>query len=109
MKIAFIDTDVEALCRQSKLSAKKFGPTSTKKLQTRLAELFNAKCVTELVSGSPHPLKGARLGDFAVSLHRGHRLVFRPAHKPVPVRKDGAIDWAAVTEVIIIEIGDYHD
>lgn len=109
MKISFIDADMETLCRQTKVSVKKLGPLSAKKLQTRLAELFNAKCVTELIAGTPHPLKGDRLGDFAVSLHGGDRLVFRSAQQPVPTRTDGSIDWSAVTEVMIIEAGDYHD
>lgn len=109
MKISFIDAEMEKLCRQTKLSVKKLGPLSAKKLQTRLTELFNASRVTELVAGAPHPLKGNRLGNFAVSLHGGDRLVFRSAQQPVPTQPDGSIDWAAVTEVVIIELGDYHD
>jgi toxin HigB-1 len=109
MKIFFIDLNTEAICRQAKLATKKFGTLSAKKLQTRLGELFNAKCVAELKAGKPHPLKGDHLGAFAVSLHGGHRLVFRPALSPAPTREDGAVDWEAVTEVIIVQIGDYHD
>lgn len=109
MKISFIDAGMETLCRQTKVSVKKLGPLSARKLQTRLAELFNAKCVTELIAGAPHPLKGDRAGEFAVSLHGGDRLVFRPAQRPVPIRTDGSIDWSVVTEIVIIEAGDYHD
>jgi proteic killer suppression protein len=109
MKISFIDADMETLCRQTKVSVRKLGPLSAKKLQTRLTELFNAKCVTELIAGAPHPLKGNRVGEFAVSLHGGHRLVFRPGQQPVPTHTDGSTDWSAVTEVVIIEAGDYHD
>jgi len=81
MKISFVDENMEALCRQTKLSVKKLGPVSSKKLHTRLGELFNATCVTELVAGSPHPLKGDRYGQFAVSLHGRDRLVFGPLLK----------------------------
>jgi proteic killer suppression protein len=109
MKITFIDTQMEALCKQSKLAVKALGPLSAKKLHARLTELFNANSVAELIVGAPHPLKGNRQGDFAVSLHGGDRLVFQADNKPVPVRSDGSIDWSAVTEVIIIEVGNYHD
>jgi toxin HigB-1 len=109
LKIAFIDADMEALCRQRRVSIRKLGPLSANKLQTRLTELFNAKCVSELIAGAPHPLKGNRSGQFAVSLHGGDRLVFRPAQKPLPVHLDGSIDWSEVTAVLILEVGDYHD
>ena len=109
MKITFVNTDVEALCKQSKLAARKLGVLSAKKLRLRLTELFNAENVTELVAGRPHPLLGDKRGGFAVDLHGGDRLVFRPTKQPPPAKTDGSIDWVQVTEVTIVELGDYHD
>ena len=109
MKITFADTNLEAVCRQQKLADRKLGVLSTKKLQIRLAELFNADHVGELVSGRPHPLQGTRLGDFAVDLYGGDRLVFRASRQPPPLKLDGSIDWSEVTEVTIVQRGNYHD
>ncbi|MDQ6628955.1 MAG: killer suppression protein HigA [Pseudomonadota bacterium] len=109
MKISFVGADLESLCRNSKQAVRKLGPLSAKKLQTRLAELFSAKNVGELIVGKPHPLTGDRKGDFALSLHAGHRLVFRSVQEPIPVKADGSINWSAVTEIMIIEVGDYHE
>ena len=109
MKITFVDTEVEALCKQAKLATRKLGALSAKKLQLRLSELFNADNVGELVTGRPHPLFGDRKGDFAVDLQGGDRLIFRPAKQPPPAKTDGSIDWNKVTEVTIVELGDYHD
>ena len=36
------------------------------------------------------------------------RLVFEAANDPVPTRDDGGLDWGSVTEVRILEVGDYH-
>ena len=109
MEISFADETVEALCAQIRRATKTLGAESAKKLQRRMAELFNAEHVSELVAGRPHPLQGARAGTFALDLHGGQRLVFRPTLQPPPTKKDGGIDWASVTRVTITELGDYHD
>ena len=109
MEISFADKSVEALCAQTRLATKTLGAESAKKLQCRMAEMFNAENVSELVAGRPHPLQGERAGTFALDLHGGQRLVFKPTLQPPPTKKDGGIDWASVTKVTITELGDYHD
>jgi proteic killer suppression protein len=63
----------------------------------------------ELAIGHPHPLEYDRLGQFAVDLHKGKRLVFKPTKIPPPAKADGSIDWSKVSEITIIEAEDYHD
>ena len=109
MKISFLDADIEALCRQSKLATRKLGAESAKKLQRRLNELFAASVVAELVAGRPHPLERDRAGQFSVDLHGGCRLIFKPAKQPPPIKANGSINWAQVDDITILEAGDYHD
>lgn len=109
MKISFLDADIEALCKQSKLATRKLGAESAKKLQRRMSELFAANTAAELVAGRFHPLERDRAGQYAVDLHGGCRLIFKPTKQPPPARPDGSIDWAQVDEITIIEAGDYHD
>ena len=61
MKISFLDADIEALCKQSKLAGRKLGMKSAKKKQRRLSELFAASVVADLVAGHPHPLERGNL------------------------------------------------
>lgn len=109
MNVSYEDEDVENLCKHTKVAVRKLGRESAKKLQRRLNELHAATVVTELVIGRPHPLKHNRAGQFAVDLHKGTRLIFRPAHQPPPLKADGSINWSQVAEITIIEAGDYHD
>ena len=109
MNVSYADTDIEALCKLNKVATKKLGAESAKKLQRRIAELFAATVVLELAAGRPHPLKGERLGQYAVDLHGGHRLVFKPTLQPPPAKDDGSIDWAQVRDITILWAGDYHD
>lgn len=109
MKVSYEDEDVEALCKQSRVATKKLGAESAKKLQRRLSELHAASVVSELVIGRPHPLEYDRSGQFAVDLHKGKRLIFKPTHQPPPFKTDGSIDWSQVTEITIIGAEDYHD
>jgi len=109
MRISFLDAEIEGLCKQSKLATRRLGAESAKKLQRRLSELFAASVVAELVAGRPHPLWRSRAGQYAVDLHGGCRLIFKPTKQPPPIKADGSIDWAQVDDVTIIEAGDYHD
>ncbi len=109
MEILFATTKLQELCEQQKKRQKELGAACARKLQNRLHDLMAAMSVNELPAGHPHPLKGDRAGQFAVSLEGGKRLVFEPANDPIPKTQDDAIDWASVTIVRIVFIGDYHD
>ena len=109
MEIQIKDKKLRELCEKQAVAVKKLGDICARKLRSRLADLTAASRVTELVAGNPHPLTGDRLGQFAVDLAGGWRLVFAPANDPVPRKDDASIDWSAVTIVCIEFIGDYHD
>lgn len=109
MDIDFATAKLRALCEQHARMVAAFGLPCAKKLQSRLADLDAVAFVTELVAGRPHPLKGGRLGEFAVDLQGAVRLVFEPGQDPVPRNADKSIAWNQVNKVRIIFIGDYHD
>ena len=109
MEILFATTKLKELCEQQKKMQKELGNVCARKLRTRLTDLAAAASVSELVAGHPHPLKGDRAGQFALSLEGGFRLVFEAANDPVPKTQDDAIDWANVTIIRIVFISDYHD
>ena len=39
---------------------------------------------------------------------RDYRLLFEPAHDPLPRKPDGGLDWAGVTAIRILGVEDYH-
>ena len=109
MKILFGNKKVQELCEQQRVAEKKLGALCARKLRARLSDIEASNRVTDLVAGSPHPLKGNRKGQFALNLAGGYRLVFGSANEPCPTTEDGGINWAQVTIVSIEFIGDYHD
>ncbi len=109
MEIEFNNKKLRELCENRKKAEIELGSESAKKLRTRLSDIDAAFNVQELTAGRPHPLERDRLGEFAVDLSGGKRLVFKPNHVPVPLNKHGKIDWAEITAITIIYIGDYHD
>lgn len=108
MIIRFKTAELEDLCSDPKVQARKLGDVGARKLRTRLAEVLAASRVGELFNGKPHPLQGDLAGSFAVALDGGRRLVFEPADDPKPMTTDGVLDWPAVRSVCITFIGDYH-
>lgn len=109
MRVVYRDRALERLCTEEKVAQKELGKPCAKKLKRRLADLMAAESPTELLAGNPHPLKGERDGQFAVTLQGGKRLCFEPYHDPVPTKSDGGLDWGRVTAIMIVYIGDYHD
>jgi proteic killer suppression protein len=87
----------------------RLGSKGSRKLRLRMFDLTTAGRVSDLVMGRPHPLKYDQAGKFAVDIDGGRRLVFVPAHYPVPLSDDSSVAWAEVTAVRIVYIGDYHD
>jgi len=109
MEIRFRDRKLRELCERQAVAERKLGAACARKLKLRLQALEAVTCVTELVAGHPHSLKGDRAGQFALDLTGGWRLVFSPDHDPCPTRPDGGIEWSRVTLICIEFIGDYHD
>jgi proteic killer suppression protein len=111
LEIAFTSTAVASLCNDGGLAKRKLGAPCARKLRARLDDL-DAAANLAVMAGLPgkcHELKGDRLGQLAIELHGGIRLVLVPNHDPIPRKADGGLDWAAVTAVTIIEVVDYHD
>ena len=71
MQVRFKDKKLRELCEKQAVAEKKLGAASARKLKVRLVALEAATCVTDLVAGNPHPLKGDRLGQFALDLAGG--------------------------------------
>ena len=109
MEITFADGKLQKLCEQAKIAQKELGQPCARKLSSRLADLMTVDVVADLAVGKPHPLKGDRLGQFALNLEGGRRLVFEANDDPIPYREDGGIEWSKVTQVRIVFVGDYHD
>lgn len=109
MNISFSNSELRKLCEDSKYAKKKLGSSSAKKLRTRLADLDAAMRLGDVTAGHPHPLIGDRIGQFAVNLSDGHRLVFKASDDPKPLNADGSINWREVKSIEIVFIGDYHD
>ncbi|HBR18740.1 MAG: hypothetical protein A2Y13_12400 [Planctomycetes bacterium GWC2_45_44] len=111
MNIRFISTKLQkVLCTEKEL-VRHYGSKNAQKIQNRLVLLRNAPTLAQMPSTPPyrcHPLKGDYAGCFAVDVNHPFRIIFRPAHTPVPTKEDGGIDLTAVTDIEILDIKDYH-
>jgi toxin HigB-1 len=108
MEITFKNKKVRKECEQDSEAKKNYGADNAKKLKARMRDLINVENVTSLIAGKPHRLERDRLGQYAVYLAGGMRLVFEPDNDPVPLKEDGSIDWSQVTKICILEIVNYH-
>ena len=109
MEITFISRKMDKLCNSDKEMRAKLGGRSAKILQLRLTQMKAADTLEDLrkVPGARcHELTGDRNGQLAVDLVQPYRLIFQP--DPWPTKPDGGLDWQQVTQVIVVEIADYH-
>jgi proteic killer suppression protein len=86
------------------------GPDRWSAFKRRLRTLEVADCLEDLrqAPGKFHPLDADKSGSWAASLSANWRLVFEPAHDPLPILPDGGLDTRSVTAVRILRVEDYH-
>jgi len=108
--ISWANRRLEKTCSSDREGVKKWGPDQWKALKMRLASLRAAPTLEDMqgVPGNCHPLTADRAGEFAVDLRGPYRLIFEPENDPIPLLPDGGINQAAVTEIRIKEVDNYH-
>jgi proteic killer suppression protein len=102
---------MQKACNSERESVRAWGSLNARKLRQRLAELQATESLEgmrKLPAARCHPLKGDRVGQFAVNLAHPYRLVFEPANNPVPKKNDGGIDLEKITAITILFVEDYH-
>ncbi len=90
---------------------RRYGPERSRVIQRRLVQLKaaeNLHAIGHLPPMRCHALSGDRKGQFAVDGGYPFRLIFEPAHDPLPVRSDGGPDRERITAIRILEVVDYH-
>jgi proteic killer suppression protein len=90
---------------------KQYGKDNSRKIQTRYAELLaadNLEVIPHVPPARLHELSGNRRGQFSVTIKEPFRIIFVPANNPIPLTTDGGIDKRKITEILIIEVVDYH-
>jgi len=111
MLIFFSSKKLAKCCNQQKVAEKNYGQRNAQKLMQRLSELHAANNLFEISKLPPprcHELTGQQKGTFSVDLEHPYRLLFCPAHNPIPRLPDHGIDLKSVTEIEITSIEDTH-
>ena len=111
MKIYYEHRQLQKATSEYRAAVREWGSENAKKLSTLIQQLQAASTLKEMhnVPGARfHPLSGDRKGQFAMDLKHPKRLIVKPI-EPVPRTPDGGIDVSQVTEILVIEVVDYHD
>lgn len=111
MDIAFKNRKLAKVFSSHATLAREYGDQMARTVAMRLAALRSARTLAVVPPTRPerrHLLSGRRKGQYAVDLVHPYRLVFEPAHDPVPHTTDGGIDMDRVTAITIMEVVDYH-
>lgn len=111
MIIFFKTKKLQKLCSNGSVAIKDLGAKCGNKLKQRMMELSAAETLAVISRVPParcHELTGNLKGQLSVDLEHPYRLLFIPAHDPIPERKEGGLDWASVSEIEIVAIIDTH-
>jgi proteic killer suppression protein len=111
MDITFRTNSLEKNLNNSKKLVKEYGKENARKIQMRMSILRAANCLNDIPVHPPerrHELSGKEKGNFAVDIKHPFRIIFSPAHEPVPVKEDGGIDLTRITAIRIEKLEDYH-
>lgn len=111
MLIQFRNKKLEKVFSSEKDMVRTYGTEQGRLLIRRVSELRAARCLADLrllPQLRAHELTGNRKGQISITVRHPYRLILISADNPEPKLPDGGLDWAAVTEVTVIEVVDYH-
>ena len=111
MDIEFEDDTLGKLCNDDRQLINRLNRQRAKLIRRRPDDLAAAPTLSVMrtLPGRCHELKGNRANQISLDLDGPNRLIFRPAHSPLPLKPDGGLDWNLVTAVAIVEVTDTHD
>lgn len=110
MQIQFQKNKLQKQLSSASEIKKNFG-VNAKRVASRMDEIAaspNLAILMQIPAANCHPLTGDRNGEWALDVSKNFRLIFEIAHDPVPKEDNGSIDTIMVTDIKIVEIGDYH-
>ena len=111
MEVIFRKQGFGRLCLDPRRLQRRYGERRADLIIQRLAEMLAVETLADLrrLPGPRcHELVGSRRGQLSVDLDFPYRLLFEPAHNPIPRKPDGGLNWRKVTMVRILEISDTH-
>lgn len=99
--VAFENKDLRIVCENEDLAKESLGTT---KLQDRLADMFAASTVRDLLVGNPMETEFKSLSAYKIDIEDGFSMFFSPNHVKTPCLNDGRVDWDKVNRIKIIAI-----
>jgi hypothetical protein len=93
LQLSYANPEVRELCECRVVAEKTLGHQGARHLRARLADLYAAEKISQVVAGSPKPMGR---GTLVIALHPPHRLVLEAAMTPIPKKDDGKTDWDAI-------------
>ena len=112
MEIVFQSRKLAKEFNEQTAVVKRYGTRRARLIRRRLDELRAAETLTvmrSLPGARCHELHQNLAGKLAVDLDHPYRLIFEPAHDPIPTKADGGLDWNGVTAIRILSVEDYHE
>jgi proteic killer suppression protein len=111
VQISYANNRLKKLLGSGKEVIRTFGPENGKRILLRLDQIASADNLADLAKlpqTRVHELKADRDEQISVDVKHPYRLLMIPDHDETPRKPDGGLDWAAITQVSILEIADTH-
>jgi proteic killer suppression protein len=110
MEVSFASPKLQSVCESERELRKRYGANTAKKVMNRLTDLHAAATLEVMrnLPGRIHELTGDRVGQLAVDVGGGQRLIVAPTNGWPEEKEEGAHIWNTIDAVQVLEIIDYH-
>ena len=108
MELAFANKSLRELCESQLRAERKFGTAIARRLRSRLADLRDARSMSDVIAGRPEHVADT-LETISLDLGDSVRLVVCANHLSNPRTGKGGVNWSAVSRVKIFDIGVPND
>lgn len=104
MEISFQDTSIRTICEREDRARRCLGREVAAVLKHRIADLWAATSIADLVVGNPREMTQADGSTMCMDLCCGYQLIFCANHVRNPLLKCDKVDWSRVSRIKILRI-----
>lgn len=109
MELSF-DTEVlRKICEDEKEAEALYGPVISEQLKNRLADLWAAYTISDLVVGNPTEIQNTEIPCYQVSLKENYLLIFCANHVNLPYLESGKANWTKINRIKILSIASTNE
>jgi proteic killer suppression protein len=107
--LSFENKELRKICEEDAEATCRLGNEAAALLQNRLADIFAAETINDILVGNPHKAGEHPFLFYVINLDKHIQLLFRANNIKHIYLKNGELDWAQINRIKLVNILHNHE